>query len=195
MCEQKETGDLEDWAMEQDEGVGLGIGSVAQVIDVAVGPQAANGCGTRWSIYGLALAADGDFAVVADAHVGLLAPDKGPPRTVGNGSQDGAVFRQGLLPGDVRSGVQFAVDFVLVDVWEELVEQPVGPFEFEDLGRGQEWRQTFLPEVVAAFDFAFGLWSWGVTKRHAVEVKRGPELGEGFGKAGEEKGMVVHVQG
>ena len=195
MCEQKETGELEDWAMEQDDGFGFGIGSVAQVEAVAVWSQAANDRGTRWSIDGLALAADGDFAVIADAHVGLLAPDKGPPRTVGNGSQDGAVLRQGLLPGGVRGGAQFAVDFVLVDVWEELVEQPVGTFEFEDLICGQEWRQTFLPEVVAAFDFAFGLRGWGVTKRHAVEVQRGAELGEGFGNAGEEKGMVVHVKG
>jgi hypothetical protein len=195
VCEQKETRDLEDWAMEQEDGFGFGIGSVAQVIDVAVGPQAADDRGTRWSLHGLALAADGDFAVIADAHVGLLAPHKGPPRTVGNGSQDGAVLGDGLLPGGVRGGAQFAVDFVLVDVWEELVEQPVGTFEFEDLVGGQKGRQTFLPEVVAAFDFAFGLWSWGVTERNAVEVKRRPELGEGFGNVGEEKGMVVHVKG
>ena len=130
MCEQKETGELEDWAMEQDDGFGFWNGRVAQVIDVGVWPQAADDGGAWWGIDGLALAADGDFVIVADAHVGLLAPNKGPLGAVGNGSQDGAVFREGLLAGEVRGGAQFAVDFVLVDVWEELVEQLVGAFEF-----------------------------------------------------------------
>jgi hypothetical protein len=44
----------------------------------------------------MALVADGDFAVVADADAGLLAPDVGPPRADGNGTDDGTFFGEGL---------------------------------------------------------------------------------------------------
>lgn len=43
----------------------------------------------------MALCADGDFAVVADADAGLLAPDVGPPRAVGSGLDDRAFFCEG----------------------------------------------------------------------------------------------------
>ena len=74
------------------------------------------------------MGSDGNLAVVTDAHGGLLAPDKGPPRAGGRGAQDGAFFVQGLLPCGRRGDPQFAVDFVLVGVWQELVEQVIGPF-------------------------------------------------------------------
>jgi hypothetical protein len=44
-----------------------------------------------------------------------------------------------------------------VDVRRELVQQDVGFVQFEDLVGGQQRGQAFLPVVVAAFDFAFGL--------------------------------------
>ena len=65
---------LEDGTMEQDEGFGFEIGGVAEVVDVAIGTQAAADGGTGWGVNGVALCADGDFAVVADADAGLLAP-------------------------------------------------------------------------------------------------------------------------
>ncbi len=46
---------------------------------------------------------------------------------------------------------------MLVDVRQELVEQTVGAFEFQDaVGRQEGW-QAFLPVVMATFDFALGL--------------------------------------
>jgi len=45
----------------------------------------------------------------------------------------------------VRGGAEFAVDFMLVGVGKQLVEQVVGAAEFEDLVDGQERGQTFLP--------------------------------------------------
>ena len=45
---------LEDWAMKQDEWFGCGVGGVAEVIDVAIGPEAADDGGTGWSVKGLA---------------------------------------------------------------------------------------------------------------------------------------------
>jgi hypothetical protein len=59
-------------------------------------------------------------------------------------------FGQGLSLGGVRGGAEFTMDFVLVDVGQELVEQTVGPFEFADVIGGQQWGQAFLPVVMAA---------------------------------------------
>jgi hypothetical protein len=146
--------------MEQDAGVGLLIWSVAEVVNVAVGAPAADHGGTWRGINGLALGADGDLAVVADADAGLLAPDVGPPRAVGIGTDDRAFFGAGLWLGLERGLAGFAVDFMLVGVGHELVEPVVGPDQFENALGGQQGHEAFLPVVVAAFDFAFGLGRW-----------------------------------
>ena len=99
----------------------------------------------------------GDFAVVADPDPGLLAPDKRPPGTSEGGTEDGTVLGEGFGAGGVWGGAEFAMDFLLVDVRRELVQQDVGFVQFEDLVGGQQRGQAFLPVVVAAFDFAFGL--------------------------------------
>ena len=77
--------------------------------------------------------------------------------TTGTATDDGPLLGQGLLLGRVRGLAQFAVDFMLVGVRDELVEQVVGAGEFNNMFGGQEWDEPFLPVVVAAFDFAFGL--------------------------------------
>ncbi len=74
----------------------------------------------------MALGADRDFAVVADPDAGLLAPDKGPPRTGRNRTQNGVFYCERLFPGGVGCGGQFAVDFVVVGVGAELFQQAVG---------------------------------------------------------------------
>ena len=143
----------------------------------------------------MALGADGDFAVVADADTGLLAPDKRPPGTSWGGTQHGAILGNGLLVGGVRSGAQFAVDFVLVGMGEELVQELVGTCKFADLIGGEDGREAFLPVIMAAFDFAFGLGRWGIAQFDAVEVEGLAELGEGVGIMGVEEGMEVHIEG
>lgn len=122
--------------MEQDDGFGVWVWGVAEVEDVAIGAEAADDGGTRWSGDGLALGADGDFTVVADADVGLLAPNVGPPRAVGCGPEDGTFFREGLSLSGLGCLAEFAVDFMLVGVGHELVEQVVGPGQFEDVVGG-----------------------------------------------------------
>ena len=97
--------------------------------------------------------------------------------------------------GLLRGLAEFPVDFMLVGVDQELVEQGVGPRQFDDGIGGQEGRETFLPVVVAAFDFAFGLRGGGVAELDAVEVEGRAELGEGVGVVGVEEGVVVHVEG
>ena len=114
---------------------------------------------------------------------------------MGIGAQDGSFFCAGLLLSGVGCLTQFTMDFVLVGVGHELVEQLVGPGEFDDLVGGQEGDEAFLPVVMAAFDFALGLRGWGIEQLDAVEVEGGAELGEGVGVVGVEEGMVVHIKG
>jgi hypothetical protein len=180
--------------MEQDAGCGLGIGSLTEVIDVPIGAEAADDGGAGWCGEGVAVCPDRDFAVVADAHAGLLAPDVLPPRTVGCGANDGSLFGERLLVGGVGWLADFTMGFVLVGVGDELVEQRVGPGEFADLVGRQQGRETLLPVVMAAFDFALGLGRGRVAQLDAVEVEGGAELGEGVRVVGVEKGVVVHIE-
>jgi len=168
---------------------------MTEEVDVPVRAQAADNGGTWRRSKGEALVADGDFAVVADADAGLLAPDVGPPRALWRGSDGGAFFDEGLLVGGVRGLAQFAVKFVLVGVRDELVEQLVGPSQFHDGFGGQQGDEALLPVVVAAFDFAFGLGRGGVEQFDAVEVEGGAQLGEGVGVVGVEEGVEVHIEG
>lgn len=84
---------------------------------------------------------------------------------------------------------------MLIDVGQELVQEVVGPFEFHDVVGGQEGRETPLPEVMTAFDFALGLRGGGIAQGHAVEVESRAQLGEGLRVVGIKEGMVVDVKG
>ena len=148
----------------------------------------------RRSFDGEAEVADVGLAVVADADGGAEAPDEAPPRAGRSRAEFGALFCEGLRAGGVGSGAEFAVDFVGVGVEEELVEEGVGRFEGEEVVCGEQGWETLLPVVVAALDFAFGLGRGGVAQGDAIEVEGLTELGEGVGRVGEEKGMVVHVE-
>src|ERR1017187_3025695 len=136
---------LKDGAMEQDDGFGFWVRSLAEVVDVAVGAQATDDRGAGCGVNGLALGTDEDFAIVANADAGLLAPDIGPPRTGRGRPQHGAFLCEGLFAGGVRSRAQFAVDFVLVGVGQEVGAESSGPFAFADLIGGQQWGLGFLP--------------------------------------------------
>ena len=164
----------EDGAMEEDEGFGLWIWGLLEVIDVAGGAETTEDGGTRRGGNGLALGAGGDFAVVADADAGMLAPDKGPPGTRRGGTEDGAFFGEGLSFGGVGGGAELAVDFVLVDVREELVKQAVGPFEFKDLV-GSEKRGGGV-SASSHGGVRFCLWLEGLG-RSGVGRRRSGELG------------------
>jgi hypothetical protein len=193
VCEQNRTGS-EDGDVEQDDGFGFGIRGLPEVVEVTVRAEAADDGGTGRRSEGVALVADRDFAVVPDADAGLLAPDVGPPRTRRDGTDQGALLGEGLLVGGMGCLVEFTVGLVLVGVRDELVEEVVGPGEFQDVFGGQEGDEPFLPVVVAAFDFAFGLGRGGVEEFDAVEVEGGAELGEGVGVVGVEEGVEVHVE-
>ena len=96
--------------------------------------------------------------------------------------------------GSVRGDTEFTVNFVLVDVWEQVIQEVVGPFQFDDtICREQGW-ESFLPVIVAAFDFAFGLGCRGIAEGHSVEVQGRAELGEGLWGVGKEEGVVVDIE-
>ena len=194
MCDQKETEILEDRAVQEHDGFGVGIGRLAEVVDVSVWAQAADHGGPGRGVQGVALGADGDFAVIADADAGVLAPDKGPPRAGGHWAQHRAFFGEGLVAGGLGRGPNFAVDFMGVGMREQLLQEVVGATEFADVIGGEERGQTFLLVVVAAFDFTLGLGRGGIAEVHAVEVEGGAQLSEGVGVVGVEEGVVVHVE-
>jgi hypothetical protein len=130
---------------------------VAEIEDVSVWAQAADDFGAGRGVNGLAQGTDRDHAVIADADAGLLAPDIGPPRAGWSGAEDGTVLSQGLGECSLWGGAQFAMDLVLIGMEPELVQEAVGSFQVQDVISGQERGQAFLPVIVAAFDFAFGV--------------------------------------
>lgn len=168
---------------------------MAEVVEVAIGSQAADDFGAGWGVNGMALVTDGDFTVVADPDAGLLAPDVGPPRALGGGTDDGAFGGEALLVGGLGCPAEFTMDFVLVGVGGEWGEELVGRSEFNDVFCGEEGDEAFLPVVVTAFDFAFGLRGWGVAELDAVEAEGRAELGEGLWVVSVEEGVVVHIEG
>jgi len=143
----------------------------------------------------LTLGANWDFAVIADANSGSLTPDERPPWTGRGWTQDGTFFGQRLLAGGVRGCTQLSMDFMLIDVGQELVEQVISALKLQDIVSRQERRQPLLPEVMAAFDFTLGLWGGRVTQGHTVEVECLTQLGESFGEVRKKQGMIVNVEG
>ena len=114
---------------------------------------------------------------------------------MGRGTDDGALVGEGLLAGGLGWPAEFTMDFVLVGVGDEGIEETVGGGEFAEAFCGEEGAEAFLPVVVAAFDFAFGLRGWGVAELDAVEAEGCAELGEGIGVVSVKEGVVVHIDG
>jgi hypothetical protein len=104
------------------------------------------------------------------------------------------LFGAGLVVGGVGCLAEFAMAFVLVGVGCELVEQMVGPDQCHEVVGGQEGDEAFLPVVMAAFDFAFGLGRWGLKQLDAVEVPGGTDLGQRVGALRKDKSVVIDVE-
>ncbi len=87
------------------------------------------------------------------------------------------------------------MDLFCVVMVAQFFEQIVGFRESGYLLRGKERWEAFLPEVVRALDFAFGLRSRGVTQRDFVKAQGAAELGQSLWLTGKEEGMVIDVEG
>jgi len=125
--------------MEQDEGVGLWLWGKTEGKDVTIWAETTDDVGTWGGVDQVTLVAGRDFTIIADAAAGLLAPAVGPPGARRPRADDRAFLSEGLSIGGAGCLAQFAVDFILVGVGEELVEQMIGSDQFDDAFRGQEW--------------------------------------------------------
>jgi hypothetical protein len=141
----------------------------------------------------VALGADWNTTIGADFDGGANAPNVRPPRTLGDGAQDGAFFFLSAVPGLLRSHAQFAVGFVGVAMEPQSVDVGVGVFDLGDVFTGEIGREPALPELVFALDFSLGLRRWGIKEANVVELESGTELGERVGILGEEHGVIIDV--
>ena len=140
------------------------------------------------------LGADGDTTIVADFEERAHAPDIVPPRTFGRGAQDGAFFFFGIIPGAQWSLAQFAMDFMGVAMGAQGVDVLVGFVELGDFFTGKIGRQATLPELVFAFDFAFGLGGGRVAQADVVELERPTQLGQRVRIVCEKEAVVIDVK-
>ena len=162
---------------------------------VSVWMKAADDFCTGWPLDAQACGAEGDAAVGIDAGAGALTPDVRPPRAGWSGTQSRAFFAESELPCGARRGADLAMLFRFVAMDPQRVEQGVGRAGGGDGPGGEDRGQALLPEVVEAFDFAFGLRRGGVVQGDLVEAQGGAGLVEGFGRVGEEKGVVIDLEG
>lgn len=179
--------------MEED-GPGSLDGRSGQDGVIAVGMETANDLGSGRFVDAQTLAAEGDAAVGVDPHDRALAPDVRPPRAAWRWAQDRTVFPPRPLPGSLRSGADLTMLFVRIVMQAHRLEERVGWGEGGDLLGGKKGGETFLPEVMETFNFAFGLWGGRVAQGDLIEMEGGAELGEGIGLMSEEEGVIIDVE-
>ena len=86
------------------------------------------------------------------------------------------------------------MDFAGVAMRPQFVDVPVGFLDLVDLFAGEVGRQPPLPELVFAFDFAFGLRRGGVAQAAVVELERPAQLGERVRIVGEKEAVTIDVK-
>src|SRR5580704_4565600 len=141
----------------------------------------------------VSLGADGNTAIGTDFDGGAETPNIRPPRTSGDGAQDGAFFLLGAVPGLLWSHAQFAVSFVGVAMKPQRVNVRVGRFDLGDALAGEIGREPALPELVLALDFSLGLGCWSIKEANVVELESRAQLRERVGILGEKHGVVIDV--
>ena len=156
--------------------------------------EAENDFGTVGIFQADALGSDGNATVGADLEAGADAPNIRPPRALGCGSQHGTFFFFGQLPGALWGLLKFAMGFQGVMVQAQSVDVGVGVVQFGDRFAGKIGREAPLPELVFAFDFAFGLRGWGIKEANVVELESRAQLGEGVGSVREKEGVIIDVE-
>ena len=142
---------------EEEHGFLLGIGRGGQPGVVAVRVAAKHHPAARWSFHSQPLRADGHAAIGTDVKGGAHAPHIMPPRAGWCRTQSGSLFLAGLIPRPLRGQAQFAMDFRGVAMRPQVVDRQMGDCDFGDLFTGEGGGEAALPELMFAFDFAFGL--------------------------------------
>ena len=160
---------------------------------MAAGMEAQNHFGPPRMFEAVALGADGNTAIGADFDRGANTPNIRPPRTSGDGAQDGAFFLLGAVPGLLRSHAQFAVGFVSVAMKPQSVDVGVGVFDLGDVFAGEIGREPALPKLVFALDFSLGLGRWSIKETNVVELESRTELSQRVGILREKHGVIIDV--
>lgn len=83
--------------------------------------------------------------------------------------------------------------FLGVAMGPQGVDLRVGHFDFGGFFAGQAGGPPPLPELVFAFDFAFGLGRGGVAQADVIELERPAPLGPGVRILREEDTVVIDV--
>ena len=117
-CDQKRKGlvDLEEFRKEgvkEDGGHGVFVRVGFEGEAVAVVEDAAEDVGAGRRVDGKAQGADGDFAIVADAHGGAQAPYEAPPGAGWRGADAGVFLGESGVVGGVGGGGEVPVEFVM----------------------------------------------------------------------------------
>ena len=86
------------------------------------------------------------------------------------------------------------MNFLAVAMVTQRVDVAVGFGQFGYFFAGEVRRQTVLPELVFAFDFAFGLRRGGVAQAEVVELQGRTQLRESIGIVREENAVVWSVK-
>jgi hypothetical protein len=86
------------------------------------------------------------------------------------------------------------MNFVSVVVRPQGVDVRIGNMDFVDLFAGEVGRQPALPELVFAFDFAFGLRRGGVAQADVIELESPAQLREGVRVLSEEEAVVIDIE-
>ena len=144
---------------------------------VTAGMVAEDEPGTGGGIDAERVVGDDQTPIALDLKSRPKAPDEGPPRTVGNGSEGGPVLGQGGVPSGLGSHFEFAVELMSVAMKPQRLDGGVGLGEIANGLAGEEGGQPGLPDLMVAFDLTLGLGGGGVPKGNAVEVKSLLKLG------------------
>ena len=86
------------------------------------------------------------------------------------------------------------MNFMGVVMRPQDVEVPVGDFDFGDFFTGEVGREAALPELVGAFDFAFGLRRGGIAQADVVELERPAQLGQRVRIVREKEAVIIDVK-
>ncbi len=184
----RQIGEKNSWAS-----AGFGVVIEDRVVARRVLAQDDSGTGRGFDAEGMR--ANRHVALSIDIDGGAQAPDKRPPGAVGFGAQDGAFFFKGQVPSLLGGHFEFAMDLGGIVMETQFVDVGIGCIESGDPLRGEIGRQSVLPILVLALDFAFGLRGRSVAEGDAVKFEGLAQGGEGLGCGAEEKGVIVDVEG
>ena len=139
-----------------------------------------------------------DGVVVIDSSRGSQREVKVEKSREGAGPEGTCFFQKSLLPNRDRNEIGAAV-FGLVLAGEFHLKDLVGMLPIAHVGVCHESDEAALESAEAAFDFSFGLWSWGDEVSDAKSPQRALELALGVGVviagAGPKKTQAVGVNG